>query len=135
MFPAAARWAIWPQSCKMDALLYLRNLRKETDGDRQGEAEGQQAHKAVDGQHQPAVSLQEPQPACAESQRKKECASLTEPVPEDDCGLFLDAVKSIMFSFQGSYFVQLVGGRIGLNLWDSSSSGFTQSQKCCFLLF
>lgn len=69
-------------------------MREKTDGDRQGEAESQQAHKAVDGQHQPAVPLQESQPACVKRGIKKESVNLLcESVPEDDCGLFLDAVK------------------------------------------
>lgn len=58
---------------------------------------------------------------------KKECVNLLcASVPGDDCGLFLDA---------GSYFVQLVGGRISLNLWESSRSRFTESQNCYLLLF
>lgn len=99
MFPAAVRWAIWTQICggsgTIDALLYLRHLREETDGDRQGEAEGQQTHEAVNGQHQPAVPLQESQPACGKKRGKKNCVNLLRAsVPGDDCGLFLDAGKA-----------------------------------------
>lgn len=116
----------------MDAFLYLGHLREETDGDGQGEAEGQQAHKAVDGQHQPAVPLQEFQPEGVKKEgMKEERVNLPcESVPEDDCDLFLDAVKSIVFRFQGSCFVQLVGGRRGLNLWESSG---LRRHKCCLL--
>lgn len=49
--------------------------------------------------------------------RKESVNILCESVPEDDCGLFLDVGKSIMFGFQGSYFLQLVGGRICQDLW------------------
>lgn len=43
---------------------------------------------------------------------KKESVNLPcESVPEDDCGLFLDAAKSIMFRIQGSYFMPFVGGK------------------------
>lgn len=40
-----------------------------------------------------------------------------------------------MFRFKGSYFVQSVGVRSSLNLWESSSSRFTESQKGHLLLF
>lgn len=53
--------------------LYLRHLGEEADGQGQGEAEGQQTHEAVDGQHQPAVTLQEPQPKPDETETKGKC--------------------------------------------------------------
>ena len=41
---------------------YLRHLWEEADGQRQRQAECDQAHQAVDGQQQPAVAPQELEP-------------------------------------------------------------------------
>lgn len=40
----------------------LGHLWEETDGERQGQAEGGEAHKRVDGQDEPPPSLQEREP-------------------------------------------------------------------------
>lgn len=64
--------------------LYLRHLREQADGHRQGEAEGNQAHKAVDGQQQSAVVLQESQPTHVKTVIKGN-VSLCGSIPDDYC--------------------------------------------------
>lgn len=60
---AAARLTVY--------VLYLRHLGEQTDGHGQGEAKGNQAHNAVDGQQQPAVALQKSQPTQVKAEIKK----------------------------------------------------------------
>lgn len=43
-------------------MTYLGHLWEETDGERQGQAEGSEAHQSMDGQHEPPPSLQEREP-------------------------------------------------------------------------
>lgn len=52
--PSSLEWA-----AEAVKALYLRHLGEQADGQRQREAERNQANKAVDGQHQSAIGLQE----------------------------------------------------------------------------
>lgn len=57
-------------------VLYLRHLREQADGQRQGEAKGNEAHKAVHGQQQSAAALQEAQPSEVEIVIKESMSTL-----------------------------------------------------------
>lgn len=66
-------------------VLYLRHLGEQADGHRQGEAKGNEAHKAVDGQQQSAVSLQEAQPTEVKIVIKENMSLLRGLIPNDYC--------------------------------------------------
>lgn len=77
-------------------LLYLRHLGEQADGHGQRQAEGNQAHEAVDGQQQPAVALQEAHPIQVKTGIKGNVSPLCASIPDDSCGsqeLFLDVQK------------------------------------------
>lgn len=86
------------------SLLYLRHLREQADGHGQGEAEGNQAHEAVDGQQQSAVALQESQPTRikTEIKRKREPVWIDSTwLLQSQASLFLDLVENVMCRFWG----------------------------------
>lgn len=62
LFLSVSHLALIVEAVWSGVVLYLRHLGEQADGQRQREAEGEQAHEAVDGQQQSAVSLQESQP-------------------------------------------------------------------------
>lgn len=98
---------------RAEASLYLRHLGEQADGHGEGEAEGNQAHEAVDGQQQSAVALQKSQPTQSQQDKRRNVSPLGGSIPDDYCaGLFLDLEKSIMCRFgmvvgvggEGGYF-------------------------------
>lgn len=48
----------------------LGHLWEETDGERQSQAEGGEAHQSVDGQDEPPLSLQEREPGRTQTKQK-----------------------------------------------------------------
>lgn len=83
---------------------YLRHLREQADGHRQGEAERNEAHNAVDGQQQSAVALQETQPEQVKTEIKGNVSLLRASIPR----LFLDLEKIVMCRYGGAISHQLV---------------------------
>lgn len=142
--PAAPFSASWPWICSTedgwaDALLYLRHLGEQADGHGQRQAEGNQAHHAVDGQQQSAMALQKSQPTRVKTGIKKNTKRQT-------WAFCVDRSRATAASYswirkkkphvriRGSYFPQLVGGRF-ICLRQSPSSLFNESDWTYPLLF
>lgn len=112
--PAAPFSASWPWICSTedgwaDALLYLRHLGEQADGHGQRQAEGNQAHHAVDGQQQSAMALQKSQPTRVKTGIKKTQKGKHEPSVWIDPGRLQRVIlgygrKNLMCGFGGAIF-------------------------------